>query len=157
MVADKRAPAQGRPWRTAFKLFMRLAGGAHAWVYRRTGGAVLGSLRGSPMVLLETVGRKSGKPRTSPLLALRDGEDLVIVASAGGSPGHPGWYHNLEANPEAVVQVGRKRLRVRAEVARGAERERLWGRLVELYPDYARYQRATSREIPVITLHPARG
>ncbi len=106
------------------------------------------------MVLLHLIGRKSGKPRPTPLLYMKDGEDLVIVASFYGSPGHPAWYHNLMANPECDVREGRRRYRVRARTATPEEREKLWPRLVDLYPGYAVYQSRTDREIPVVILSP---
>src|SRR3712207_6091251 len=96
---------------------------AHAIAYRATRGIVGHRVPGlAPMLLLDHVGAKSGKKRTTPLLYIRDGDDLVIVASKGGHPKHPGWYHNLRANPDTVVQVGSERRPVRARVATAAER-----------------------------------
>jgi F420H(2)-dependent quinone reductase len=107
---------------------------------------------GVDILLLDHVGRKSGKRRTSPLLYIADGDDLVIVASKGGSAKHPLWWLNLRANPETTVQVGGERRRVRAREATDAERERLWPRLTKVWPDYDRYQRRTERKIPVVIL-----
>ena len=129
---------------------------AHAAMYRATGGRVAGRVMGSPVLLLTTTGRKTGRRRTSPLLYLEDGENMVVVASNGGAPKHPAWWLNLEANPEATVEVGSRKLRVRAEKARGEERRCLWARLVEMYPAYEDYQRRTTREIPVVILRPQR-
>jgi deazaflavin-dependent oxidoreductase (nitroreductase family) len=109
---------------------------------------------GSQVLLLNTVGRKSGRKRTTPLLYLRDGGDYVIVASKGGAPAHPAWYYNLKASPETTVQVGASEVRVRAEEASLEEKARLWPKLVEMYPSYEDYQKKTDREIPVIVLHP---
>jgi deazaflavin-dependent oxidoreductase (nitroreductase family) len=109
-------------------------------------------VRGVDIVLLDHVGRKSGKSHTTPLLYITDGEALVIVASKGGSPRHPQWWPNLKANPETTVQVGSERRRVRAREASDDERARIWPRLVEVWPDYERYQRRTDRRIPVILL-----
>ena len=133
---------------------IRAFGDFHAWAYEASGGRWGGRLAGLPMVLLFLVGRKSGKPRRTPLLCMRDGEDLVIVASFYGSPSHPAWYHNLMANPESDVREGRRRYRVRARTAKPEEREKLWPRLVDFYPDYAAYQSRTDREIPVVILSP---
>ncbi|WP_193045208.1 nitroreductase family deazaflavin-dependent oxidoreductase [Mycolicibacterium baixiangningiae] len=142
------------------KIF-KVVGKAHVWVYRRTGGRVGGRWRiGAgfrkpvPTMLLEHRGRKSGKVFVTPLLYMRDGEDVVIVASQGGRPEHPQWYRNLVANPEAFVQIGAERRPVRAVVADAEQRARLWPELVEVYADFDTYQRWTEREIPVILLQP---
>jgi deazaflavin-dependent oxidoreductase (nitroreductase family) len=139
----------------------RVVGRAQVWVYRRTGGRVGGKWRiGAgfrkpvPTLLLDHVGRKSGRRFTSPLLYLDAAPDLVIVASQGGLPKHPQWYHNLCAQPETTVQVGRERRAVRARTAEGAERAALWPRLVDLYADFDTYQSWTEREIPVVVLEP---
>ncbi len=108
-------------------------------------------------LLLFTTGRKTGKKRTTPLLYLEDGENLVIVASNGGAPRHPAWWLNLEVDSEPQVRVEDRTLRVRAEEAKGEEKRRLWARLVEMYPAYEDYQRRTTREIPVVILRPQRG
>ncbi len=124
-------------------------------VYRLSGGRLLGSFRGAPVLLLNHVGRKSGKARTSPLLYIEDGDDLVIVASKGGSHKHPVWWLNLRAHPETTVEVGGEKRSVRARQADAEEKSRLWPRLVEMWPDYERYQGRTERDIPVIVLQPA--
>lgn len=127
--------------------------GAHARLYRASGGRLGKRVPGlPPMLLLEHVGAKSGKPRTSVLLYVEDGDDIVIVASKGGYPEHPAWFHNLKANPEATVQIGPERRAVRARVATKAERERLWPRAVEAYSGYADYQQKAEREIPMVIL-----
>jgi deazaflavin-dependent oxidoreductase (nitroreductase family) len=108
-----------------------------------------------PTLLLTTTGRKSGEPRALPLIYGEAGDAYVVVASKGGLPEHPLWFRNLEAQPECEVQVGRKRLRARARVAEGEERERLWARMAKLYPPYDEYQqRAGARVIPVVVLEP---
>lgn len=132
----------------------RFATGANTLVYRLSGGKLGGRIFGNPILLLNTTGRKTGKSRTTPLLYLPDGENMVIVASNGGAPKHPAWWHNLKARPEAEVEVGDRKLRVRAEDAEGEEKRRLWERLVAAYPGYANYQRKTDREIPVVILRP---
>lgn len=130
--------------------------GAHTLAYRATRGLIGHRIPGlrAPILLLEHVGAKSGKRRTSPLLYIPDDERYVIVASKGGYPRNPAWFHNLRANPDATVQVGSAKLEVRARVATGDERERLWRRAVELYAPYAEYQRRTERQIPLVVLEP---
>jgi deazaflavin-dependent oxidoreductase (nitroreductase family) len=129
---------------------------SHTAVYRLTGGRIgRRVLGGAPVLLLDHVGRKSGKKRTSPLLYIEEGEELVIVASKGGSHGHPAWWLNLREHPRTTVQVGGELRKVVARRASPEEKARLWPRLVEIWPDYEAYQRRTSRDIPVIVLSPA--
>ena len=136
------------------RLALKLGSGAHAGVYRATGGKLFGRMGKSPILLLNTVGRKSGKKRTSPLLYVMDGEDFVIIASKGGAPAHPAWYLNLKANPDATVEIGGREVWVRAEEAGPEEKVRLWQKMVEMYPAYDDYQKKTEREIPLLVLHP---
>ena len=127
----------------------------HQWLYENTDGRIGASLGGRPMLLLRTVGRRSGASRTAALLYVRDGNAYVVVASKGGAPRHPGWFHNLVANPDVEIQVGRERMSVHARVAEGAERARLWGRADEVNQgQYAVYQSRTTRPIPVVVLEP---
>ena len=134
---------------------IRALSAANTWVYRLSGGRIGGRFRGgAPVLLLTTVGRKSGQPRTAPLLYLEDGENLVIVASKGGMSHHPVWYLNLEANPDVKVQVGSERRRMRARRALDEEKAKLWPRLVAMYDDYDTYQGRTDRNIPVVILSP---
>jgi F420H(2)-dependent quinone reductase len=133
----------------------------NVWVYRRTGGRVGGKWRiGSalfkpvPVLLLDHRGRTSGRAYTSPLLYLEDGPNVVIVASQGGLPRNPQWYHNLAAHPETTIQVRGRVRRVRARTATPDERETLWPRLVDLYADFENYQRWTDRVIPVVICEP---
>jgi deazaflavin-dependent oxidoreductase (nitroreductase family) len=116
----------------------------------------VGMYLGQPVGLLETVGAKSGQPRTTPLLYLQDGERVVITASSGGAPRHPAWFHNLRANPDVRFSDRRGRRRAyRARVAEGAERERLWEEVNDLYAGYETYQgRTGGRRIPVVVLEP---
>jgi deazaflavin-dependent oxidoreductase (nitroreductase family) len=107
---------------------------------------------GSRILLLTTTGRKSGKEHTMPLIFGEDGGSQVLVASRGGAPEHPGWYLNLEANPEVGVQVKADRFRARARTAEGEERERLWKAMNEIWPYYDEYQTKTTRQIPVVVL-----
>ena len=130
-----------------------LFGDEHVRVYRETDGE-RGYFwkRESTILLLTTTGRKSGEPRTMPLIFTYDGDDLVIVASKGGVDEHPAWYLNLRANPEAEVQVRGDVFKVRARDAEGEERERLWRQMAEAWPDYDAYQERTDRRIPVVVL-----
>jgi deazaflavin-dependent oxidoreductase (nitroreductase family) len=109
------------------------------------------------MLLLDHVGARSGTKRTSPLMYVPDGDDIVLIASKGGHPKHPAWFHNLCANPDTTVQVGTERRAVRARVATAAERRRLWPKAVATYGGYAGYQERTGREIPVLILEPRAG
>jgi deazaflavin-dependent oxidoreductase (nitroreductase family) len=120
--------------------------------YRANGGTVTGPFAGRPLLLLTTTGARSGEQRTTPLVYSTDGDLLVVIASKGGAPTHPAWYHNLTANPEATVELGTERFQVRAEVARGQERDRLFEAQATQMPNFAEYQRKTSRRIPVFTL-----
>ena len=139
------------------RLALKLGSGAHTGLYRATGGKLFGRMGKSPILLLNTVGRKSGRKRTSPLLYVMDGEDFVIIASKGGAPNHPAWYLNLKANPDATVEVGDREVRVRAEEVDSEEKDRLWQKMVEMYPPYDDYQTRTKREIPLLVLRPAEG
>lgn len=130
----------------------------HQWIYENTDGRIGATLGGRPMLLLRTVGRRSGQPRTAALLYVRDGDGYAVIASKGGAPHHPGWFHNLTAHPDVEIQVGRERIPVRARVAHGKERARLWARADEVNQgQYAEYQSRTSRVIPVIVLEPRKG
>lgn len=127
----------------------------HASLYKATGGRVGGRLPGLPsLLLLDHVGAKSGKRRTTPLVYMPDGENLVIVASKGGYPSDPGWMHNLRANPDTEVQIGRERRRVHAREATAEEREELWPKAARFNPHWGRYRKRTSREIPLVLLEP---
>jgi deazaflavin-dependent oxidoreductase (nitroreductase family) len=120
--------------------------------YRENGGKVSGIFAGVPLLLLTTTGAKSGKPRVSPLIYTTDGDRLAIIASKGGEPTNPDWYHNLIANPVATVEVGTEKFQVRANVANPTERDRLYAKMVETWPDFAEYEKRTTRKIPVFVL-----
>jgi deazaflavin-dependent oxidoreductase (nitroreductase family) len=127
----------------------------HAALYRATGGRIGGHIPGLPrLLLLDHVGAKSGTRRTTPLVYMPDGDNMLIVASKGGHPRHPGWLYNLRAHPDTQVQVGSERLEVRAREADPEERRRLWPLASEYNPHWARYRRRTTREIPLVLLEP---
>jgi deazaflavin-dependent oxidoreductase (nitroreductase family) len=130
-----------------------LFGPEHVRTYRETGGE-RGYIwqEGTTILLLTTTGRKSGEPRTMPLIFREDGDRWVIVASKGGWPDDPGWYKNLLQSPDATIQVLDKEIPVRASTASGAERERLWKLMAEVWPHYDEYQQRADREIPVVVL-----
>jgi deazaflavin-dependent oxidoreductase (nitroreductase family) len=142
-----------RPGTPGFAVWKRVTG-LNNVLYRASGGRLFGSFDGNPVLLLHHVGRRSGEERVTPLLYLPDGDDVVIVASMGGTPKHPAWFHNLTDRPETEIELGRERRAVRARVAGPEERARLWPRLVERYPGFDAYQHRTRREIPVVILAP---
>lgn len=130
----------------------------HVALYRRSGGRFGGHLPGFPgakVALVDHRGARSGIARTSPLMYHRDGACLAVVASKAGQPTNPAWLHNLIANPETTVQIGREVLPVRARLATAAERERLWPEFLAFYPGYAAFrERARPRIIPIVLLEP---
>jgi deazaflavin-dependent oxidoreductase (nitroreductase family) len=120
--------------------------------FRANEGKVGGPFAGAPMVLLTSKGAKSGKPHTTPLVYMPDGERIVVFASMGGAPTNPAWYYNLKANPDATVEVGTEKYAVRAVITTGGERDRLFERQVSLMPTFGDYQKRTTRTIPVVAL-----
>jgi F420H(2)-dependent quinone reductase len=127
----------------------------HTELYRLSGGRIGHHVPGlPPMLLLDHVGAKSGAKRTSPLVYVRDGEDLVLVASKGGHPKNPAWFYNLKAHPDTEVQVGSKRRPVHARVANAEEHKRLWPQALKTYGGYADYQKRAKRQIPLLILEP---
>lgn len=121
-------------------------------LYRWSGGNIAGTFKGAPVLLLTMTGRKTGKKRTKPLLYLMDNDQVVLVASHAGAPTNPTWWRNLQHNPHAEVQIKRALLRVEAREATPEEHERLWPKMVALYPDYQNYQKRTTRTIPIVLL-----
>jgi F420H(2)-dependent quinone reductase len=131
----------------------RVATGLHTALYRRTGGKIAGQMFfKSPFMLLTTTGRRSGQPRTVPLLCIRDRDRFLAIASFGGDDRHPQWFKNLQANPEATIELGGETIPVRATVATPEEKKALWPKVLAAYKGYANYQRRTSRDIPVVIL-----
>jgi proline iminopeptidase len=130
-----------------------LFGDEHVRRYRETAGEIGHIWReGSTVLLLTTTGRRSGAPRTNPLIYARDGDRFVIVASKGGASEHPGWYRNLAKHPEVEVQVEGDVFAARARTTFGEERERLWHAANAVWPHYDEYAQRTTREIPVVVL-----
>ena len=158
-MTENKATSTEKDLSGAANLALKLGSSVHAGVYRATGGKLFGRMGKSPILILNTVGRKSGKKRAIPLLYVVDGEDFVIIASKGGTPTHPAWYLNLIANPDATVEVKDRKVRVRADEVDGEEKARLWQKMAEMYPTYDDYQKKTKREIPLLVLRPraARG
>lgn len=146
-------PEQERRGNAFIKLMSRFNTG----LYRRTGGRVGAKFPGgAPVCLLTTTGRKSGEPRTMPLLYLRRGDDVVVVASKGGFPNHPQWYLNLLADPEVTIEIKRERLPMVARVADADEKAEIWPELVAMYSSFDTYQARTERDIPVVICSPRR-
>ena len=145
-----------RPWRAgAPSAVLHVVAAVHRTVYRWSGGRVGSRVRGRPVLLLTTRGRRSGKERTSPVCFLVAGDRLVLAAAAGGRSRHPAWYLNLRDDPHVDVRLGASRRPMVANVAEGAERALLWERLCREYPICAGYQRMSGREIPIVVLRPA--
>lgn len=127
-----------------------LFGPEHTRVYKETGGERGYNWRGTKILLLTTTGRTSGQLRTTPLIHRVDGDRWVVVGSKGGAPQHPSWYSNLQADPDATIQVKNERIPVHAYTAHGDERSRLWRLMTEVWPPYDQYAQKTPREIPIV-------
>jgi len=125
--------------------------------FRANEGKVGGFWEGKPLLLITTTGAKSGHRRTTPIMYLRDGDRLLVFASKNGAPTHPAWYHNLVAHPQVTVEVGPETYEAKATVLKGEERDRLYARQAELYPQFGEYQVRTTRKIPVIALERIKG
>ena len=130
----------------------QLFGAEHVRVYRETGGEHGYQWRGTQILLLTTTGRRSGEPRTTPLIHRTDAGRWVIVASKGGAPEDPAWFSNMQADPDATIQVLAEEIPVRMSVAEGEERERRWKLMTEVWPAYDEYQAKTDRTIPIVVL-----
>ena len=120
--------------------------------FRANEGRVGGGFEGAPLLLLHSTGARSGEERVHPMMYLADGDRLVVFASKGGAPTNPHWYHNLREHPDAEVELGTERFKVRARVATGEERDALYAEQSRRYPQFARYQEGTDRTIPVVVL-----
>ena len=121
--------------------------------FRANAGKVGGFFAGANMLLLHTIGAKSGQPRTNPMVYITDGDRLVVIASKGGAETNPDWYHNLLANPSVTVELGTKQFQARARaITEEPERSRLYAKMVAHRPGFAEYEQKTSRKIPAIVL-----
>ena len=149
-MAEKRNRMVQQP-----KGFIRLFSAFNRGWYKLTRGRIGGKVHGLPVVLLTTAGRKTGKERTWPLLAVKEGDAYVLAASFAGHDQHPAWYLNLVANPEVSIREGKRTVRGRARVTSDVEREQLYQRFVDAYDTYGDYANATDREIPVVVVEPA--
>ncbi|GCE46143.1 deazaflavin-dependent oxidoreductase (nitroreductase family) [Thermosporothrix hazakensis] len=125
--------------------------------FRANGGKVGGPFEGAPMLLLTTIGAKSGRPHTTPLIYLADGNRLLVFASNAGAPTHPAWFHNLQASPDVIVEVGTDTFPATATRITGEERDRLYARQATIFPAFADYETRTSRLIPVVALQRKQG
>ena len=132
------------------KRLVRSMSALNVCIYKASGGKRMGSLGGSPICLVTMRGRKSGQLKTVPLMYVPHGDDVLLVASLGGAPKHPLWYHNLIADPAIDLQVGRRVRRMQVREASAAEHEALWPVAVARYPSYADYQTKTARKIPIL-------
>jgi len=124
--------------------------------FRANAGKVGGPFAGKSLLLLHTIGAKSGQPRINPVACIRDGDRFVIIASKGGAPTNPDWYYNILANPLVSVETGTEQFQARASIAVEPERTRLYNQMVEMMPGFAEYQRKTTRVIPVVILTPVK-
>ena len=139
------------------KMIIRLFMALHIFLYRMTKGKFGGQMGPNAILLLHSVGRKSGQARVSPLVYFRDGENYVVTASNGGGERHPGWYFNLKQQPATKIEVMDAVLPVTARIAAGEERSRLWTKLTANSPQFIDYEKKTSREIPLFVLEPVSG
>lgn len=133
-----------------FQAFLKI----HVFLYRLTGGKIGGTMGGNPIVLLNTIGRKSGKIRTIPLVYMRDGNDYIITASNNGADRHPGWYYNLKQQEQATIQIKNQKMAVSARLATGETYDRLWAQLTTKHEQFRGYQEKTTRRIPLFILTP---
>jgi len=122
--------------------------------FRANDGRVGGNFDGKPLLLLHTTGAKSGEERVNPVAYTKDGDKLVVIASKGGAPTHPDWYHNIVAHPQVSVEVGTEKFEATAAVAKEPDRRRLYDEMVKIMPGFADYEKKTTRSIPVIVLTP---
>lgn len=140
--------AQTKINKTVGKIFT----GLHRRIYKLSGGRIGGSMQGGDIIVLGHKGAKSGKQRETPLIGGQHDDGWVVIASYSGHDEHPAWYHNLVANPDATVQLGKQTHRVRAREVEGDEREQLWNDMAQIYSDYDEYKSVTERHIPVLVL-----
>ena len=131
---------------------LNIANNIHVGLYRMSGGKFANKMANLPVMLITTYGRKSGKPHTNPVVYLEDGQDYLVSASAGGMDWHPGWYLNLRNRPEAKIEIGDKTFNVQAVIMEGEERVNLYEKFKAASSNFSKYEKGTSRMIPVIRL-----
>jgi len=136
------------------KRVFKAANGLHVVLYRLSGGKLANNVANLPILLITTYGRKSGKPHTNPVVFLKEGQDYLVSGSAGGMDWQPGWYLNLKNTPQAIIRVGDKTFNVKATVTIGEERNRLYEKFKAASSNFVKYEKATTRVIPVIRLTP---
>jgi F420H(2)-dependent quinone reductase len=154
IAEDAGAPEMPHTRERLRRFLIRALSRLHGRVYRASGGRLLGRLAGMPVLLLTTIGRGSGEPRTAALTYFRDGADLVVIGSFGGSDLPPAWWLNLQRDPRASVLIGGTTSKVTARAATAEEHDRLWPLVTTTHPGYARYQERTARLIPIVMLTP---
>jgi F420H(2)-dependent quinone reductase len=140
---------------TLSKYAFKIANSLHVALYRLSSGKFANTIANLPILLITTAGRKSGRPHTNPVVYIKEGQDYLVSASVGGMDWHPGWYFNLKTRPEAKIQVGGKILKVKATITDGEERTRLYEKFKAASSNFVKYEKGTSRVIPVIRLTPA--
>jgi F420H(2)-dependent quinone reductase len=155
MAQDGRVAKGTHTRERARRFLIRALSRIHARAYRASRGRILDQIAGMPVLLLTTTGRESGTPRTATLTYFRDGADLVVIGSFGGSDLPPGWWLNLQHDPRASVRIGRTTSDVRARAATAEEHDRLWPLVTATHAGYARYQERTTRPIPIVLLAPS--
>jgi deazaflavin-dependent oxidoreductase (nitroreductase family) len=138
----------------SLKRIMRVANGLHVALYRMSGGKFANRIAGLPILLITTFGRKSGRPHANPIVYIQEGQDYLVSASNGGADWHPGWYLNLNNRPEAKIQVGNRVFNVKSTITDGDERTRLYEKFKAASSNFVKYEKGTSRIIPVIRLIP---
>jgi deazaflavin-dependent oxidoreductase (nitroreductase family) len=150
-LSTSTAPPRPGSWQwRAFQVVTRF----NVWAYRASRGRIGGRFDGAPACILHHRGAKTGQARETPLVYLPDGDNVVLIASMGGAPKHPSWYHNLRAHPDVEIERDNGREAMAAREAEGDERAQLWERIVAMYPGYADYQARTERRIPVMVCEP---
>lgn len=156
MTAQKKAPKPFTPTELRIaKPIVRVMSAVNTWIYRVSAGRIGGRwMYGAPILLLTTVGKKSGVKRTAPLLYLEDGQRVILVGSQGGMPKNPLWVGNIDANPEVEIEIGATKRLMSARRGTKEEKAHYWPALCKMYPDYADYQLRTARDIPILVLEP---
>jgi deazaflavin-dependent oxidoreductase (nitroreductase family) len=136
------------------KQMFKIITGIHVFLYRTSGGKIWGSMNGSPILMLTTTGRKTGKSRTTPVMYVHKDNEYLITASAAGADKNPAWYSNLQGKPEATIELNGKTIKVKAVVTSGDERDKLYENFKAMGDNFIQYEKKTTRKIPVVRLQP---